>query len=94
MTDAHRPSVNPPSGVGDSTPQGPGPDQTSRVYYAYVDLGYGRRNPFDLRLGRQPLTSGGDLIDYDGARLSYRGPLHLGFELGQLGDATGLHQLA
>lgn len=68
-------------GVGDNSPRSPGFEQDSRVYYAYVDVGYGRRNPIDLRLGRQPLTAGGDLIAFDGGRFRYRGPMHLGFEL-------------
>ena len=68
-------------GIGDQTQRGPGFRDASRVYYAYLDLVYGRRHPFDLRIGRQTMTTGGDLVAFDGARLRYRGPLFVGFEV-------------
>lgn len=68
-------------GTADQNQRGPGFREASRVYYAYLDLVYGRRHPFDLRLGRQTMTTGGDLVAFDGARLRYRGPLFVGFEV-------------
>lgn len=68
-------------GIGDQTQRGPGFRDASRVYYAYLDLVYGRRHPIDLRMGRQTLTTGGDLVAFDGARLRYRGPLFVGLEI-------------
>jgi hypothetical protein len=68
-------------GIGDQTQRGPGFRDASRVYYAYLDLVYGRRHPIDMRLGRQTLTTGGDLVAFDGARVRYRGPLFVGVEL-------------
>ena len=73
-------------GIGDQTQRGPGFRDASRVYYAYLDLVYGRRHPVDVRLGRQTLTTGGDLVAFDGARVRYRGPVFVGFEL--FGGAT------
>ena len=58
----------------------PGIQQQARVYYAYVDVMSGRRNPLDFRVGRQMETSAGELVAFDGARVRYRGPLHIGLE--------------
>ena len=68
-------------GIGDQSQNGPGFREASRVYYAYLDLVYGRRHPIDMRLGRQTLTTGGDLVAFDGARIRYRGPMFAGFEV-------------
>lgn len=68
-------------GIGDQTQRGPGFRDASRVYYAYLDLVYGRRHPMDVRLGRQTMTTGGDLVAFDGARVRYRGPLFVGVEV-------------
>lgn len=67
-------------GIGNQTERGPGFREQARVYYAFVDVAYGRRHPFDLRMGRQTTAAGGDLLAFDGARIRYRGPLFFGLE--------------
>ncbi len=68
-------------GTGQHTPTSPGFRDGSRVYYAYLDVARGRRHPTELRLGRQATAAGGELIAFDGARIRYRGPWKVGFEL-------------
>lgn len=67
-------------GIGNQSNQGPGIREQARVYYAFVDVAYGRRHPMDLRMGRQTTAAGGDLLAFDGARFRYKGPLHFGVE--------------